>query len=134
MLLSRMNIRERLAKMNKINIKVEAVFTKSSRFKNRITVIIKPDVKSMETHGVPYLDILLKETGKSSSFPIAIGLRDAVKTPAFPVEIKAKSAAKPIVKKPNRPRKASPPSEIGVRVFGSSTGSTTPIVTKITRT
>ncbi len=127
-----MNISARFASMNNSSFKVEAVLTKFSRSRNRITAIMNPVVKIMEKYGVPRRDTLLNIPGKSSSFPMAMGSRDAANMPAFPVDRKASIAAMLIMIRPNIPIIASPPRDIGINVPSSSPPSTTPIVIRMT--
>lgn len=133
-MLSRITISASIANKNNIIFRVDAVLIRFSRSKNKIIEIIKPEVKSMEKTGVPRLDILAKKPGSISSLPIAIGLREAARSPALAVEINAKIAAIAIMTTPILPRKVPAPREIGVRELCSWVGSTKPIVTKITNT
>ena len=78
-------IRDRFINTNNRRIIVEAALTRFSRFKNRITQIIKEDVKIIENVGVPLLDIFLNILGNNSSLPIAKGVLDAASNPALAV-------------------------------------------------
>jgi hypothetical protein len=91
------------------------------------------EVNSIENVGVPLFDTFAKELGRSLSLPIAIGSRDAARRPALAVEINAKIAAMAIIAIPISPRNVPAPREIGVSDSPKRTGSTIPIVTKITK-
>jgi hypothetical protein len=110
-----MMIRESVTNKNNNIFRVDAVSTRLSRSKNRITRIINPEVKSIENIGVPLFDNAAKEAGIRWSLPIAIGSRDAARRPALAVETNAKIAAIAITPTPIPPRKVPAPREIGVK-------------------
>ena len=58
-------MREAFTNIKRRIFKVDAVFTRFSRLKNKITIIIKTDVKIMEKWGVPDFSFtFLKMCGK----------------------------------------------------------------------
>jgi len=52
---------ENIINKNNSILRSDAVFTRLSRSKNKITKIMKPDVKSIENVGVPRFDTFAKE-------------------------------------------------------------------------
>jgi len=93
---------------------VEAVLTRSSRLKNKITKIMKEDVKIIENAGVPCFDIFFKGAGSNSSLLMAIGVLEALSNPAFAVVANARSAPIPNSMLPPLPKYVLAPREIGM--------------------
>jgi hypothetical protein len=56
-----MIISENITNKNNSILRSDAVFTRLSRSKNKITQIIKPEVNSIENVGVPRFDTFAKE-------------------------------------------------------------------------
>src|SRR6056297_3387714 len=93
-LLSRIKITETFTRKNKISIIVDATLTRLSKFKKTIERIMNKAVMIIETTGVlKRRTILPKNDGTKLSSAIAIGILDEAIKPAFPVVIKASSAA-----------------------------------------
>ena len=60
-----MMIREIITNKNNKIFRSDAVLTRLSKSKNRITIIIKHEVNKIDTTGVPCFDILAKDAGNN---------------------------------------------------------------------
>ena len=122
----------RSTNINNMIFIAEATFTRFSRFKKSITVIIKIPVDIMEKWGVlNRLFTFAKNSGKSWSRLIAIGKRDADNMPALAVETKASIPANAIIMLPTVPKILYPPVDMGVSDHANSCSSSKPTVTKV---
>ncbi len=112
---------------------MDAVFTRSSRLKNSITVIIKAEVAIMDIYGVlVFWFILRKKAGRRASLAIAMELLDAASIPALAVVTNASKAANASTADPVVPINLLAPREIGVIELASSSDFSNPTVMKIT--